>query len=123
MVDDEEKSVEGTCSMVSVFCNSEVEILLENFSSRVLESLLNENNKSASAQEETFDSEALAREVEKIIESEDKLEEMTKLEKRERVRRLSEGLEDDEDVEIDETADEPKYAIQINLQSCPVKLS
>ena len=62
-----------------------------------------------SAKEDTFDSEALAREVEKIIESEDKVEEMTKLEKRERVRRLSEGLDDDED-ESDESTDEAKYA-------------
>ena len=49
--------------------------------------------------------------MEKIIESEDKVEEMTKLEKRERVRRLSEGLEDDDDetgAEEDDTSEEPK---------------
>ena len=61
-----------------------------------------------SAKEETFDSEELAREVEKIIESEDKVEEMTKLEKRERVRRLSEGLDDEEDDASDESTDEIK---------------
>ena len=35
---------------------------------------------------------------------------MTRLEKRERVRRLSEGLDDDEDDTTDESTDEAKYA-------------